>query len=210
VKIRLKADRWDSAWGFRVDQIVNGEERPSLAESTHPYSNQFSHTWTLVNPNPAAAFSKVHFTRLNLNRGDSLVLFDGDDNRMQVFKENTKKWDFWSQDIPGRVVKIRLKTDRWDNAWGFRIDEIEPNIDTTPASAFVNGVYVYVGQPGEIYVNDVLKGHASAPGDYRIPLPGLPEDVITINTLFHTQDIVVNTDEDGTIRIEYSEPTPKQ
>ncbi|MCI0526238.1 MAG: hypothetical protein L0Y56_02120, partial [Nitrospira sp.] len=75
--------------------------------------------------------------------------------------------------------------------------------------AFVNAVYLHVGQPGDIYVNEVLKGRVSMPGDYRVMLPGFGDNVITVETLFHTQEILVNTAEDGTVRVEYKQPEPK-
>jgi hypothetical protein len=64
-----------------------------------------------VNPNPAAAFTKVHFARLELGGNDSLVLYDGNGNRVQTFGENTRLADFWSDDVPGRVVKVELRAD---------------------------------------------------------------------------------------------------
>jgi hypothetical protein len=49
--------------------------------------------WKLVNPNPAASFTKVHFTRLDLSGGDSVVLYDGNGNRIQTFGEHTHLLD---------------------------------------------------------------------------------------------------------------------
>ena len=217
--VQLISDTSVNGWGFNIDNLESApsdvavskpEIEATLAENLHPYTEEMSESWKLVNPNPAAAFSKIHFTRLDLGGGDSIALFDGEDKRVQTIGENTHTIDFWSNDVPGRVVKIQLTASSCcagnDADWGFRIDKIAPAIDTTPIPAFVNGIYVYVGQPGNIYVNDVLKGRASTPGDYRITIPGLGENVITVETLFHRQEILVNTGKDGTVRIEYKEP----
>ena len=205
VKVQLNSnDRGDLDWGFRIDRMVDGEAQVGLAESPHPYHQNWSNTWTLVNPNPAAAFSKVHFTRLDLSGGDSLILYDGNDNRIRIFYEGTHRQDFWSDDIPGRIVKVQLNSnDRGDLDWGFRIDDIAPKAEETPVPAFVNAVYLYIGQPGNLSLNGVPLGWASAPGDYRIQLPDVGEQVITVESLFHRQEITVRTDEQGNVEVEY-------
>ena len=35
-----------------------------LAESPHPYDNNMNQTWTVTNPDTAAAYSRVHFSCL--------------------------------------------------------------------------------------------------------------------------------------------------
>ena len=67
----------------------------------------------------------------------------------------------------------------------------------------MNAVYVYIGQPGTLWLNGVELGRASAPGDYRIQLPGVGEHEITVESLFHRQEIIVRTDEEGGVQIEY-------
>ena len=210
VKVELNADPWYEGWGLRIDRLADGEPKPALAESPHPYHPNTQKTWTLVNPNPAAAFTKVHFARLELGGNDSLVLYDGNGNRVQTFSENTRLADFWSDDVPGRIVKVELNADPWYEGWGFRIDDIAPKAEEKPVPAFVTSVRVRVGQPGNLWLNNDYLGRASAPGEYLIRLPNPEKNLIGVETLFHLQKIVVNTSRDGTVRIEYEESKPKE
>ena len=211
VKVELNADPWYEGWGLRIDRLADGEPKPALAESAHPYHPNTQQTWTLVNPNPAAAFTKVHFVRLELDAKDSLVLYDGNGNRVQTFDENTRLADFWSDDVPGRIVKVELNADGYyGEGWGFRIDDIAPKAEEKPVPAFVTSVRVRVGQPSNLWLNNDYLGRASAPGEYLIWLPNLEKNLIGVETLFHLQKIVVNISRDGTVRIEYEESKPKE
>jgi hypothetical protein len=210
VKVELNADPWYEGWGLRIDRLADGEPKLALAESPHPYHPNTQKTWTLVNPNPAAAFTKVHFVRLELDAKDSPVLYDGNGNRVQTFGENTRLADFWSDDVPGRIVKVELNANPWYEGWGFRIDDIAPKAEEKPVPAFVTSVRVRVGQPSNLWLNNDYLGRASAPGEYLIRLPNPEKNLIGVETLFHLQKIVVNTSRDGTVRIEYEESKPKE
>ena len=212
VKVELNADgSWGEGWGLRIDRLADGEPKPALAESPHPYHPNTQKTWTLVNPNPAAAFTKVHFVWLELGGNDSLVLYDGNGNRVQTFGENTRLADLWSDDVPGRVVKIELNADgSWGEGWGFRIDDIAPKAEEKPVPAFVSSVRVRLGQPGDLRLNNDYLGRASAPGEYLIRLPNPEKNLIEVETLFHLQKIVVNTGRDGTVRVEYEGIKPNE
>ena len=174
VKVELVSDSSNEGWGLRIDGVVSGVTQPSLAESKHPYESGTRQTWSLVNPNPAAAFTKVHFMRLGLG-DDPLILSDGNGNRVQTFEGGTQGQDFWSEDVPGRVVKVELVSDSSNEGWGFRIDDVAPKAEETPVPAFVSAVYVHVGQPGTLMLNDVPLGKVAAAGDYLIQLPGIGE-----------------------------------
>ena len=200
MKLELTPDGYQD-WGFRIDRLVDGESRPSLAESPHFYTD--SQSWTLVNPNPAATFTKVHFTRLDINHyGGALTLYDGNDNRIQTFGAGTHLGDFWSDDVPGRIVKLELTPDGYQD-WGFRIDDIAPKAEETPVPAFIDVVYIHFSQPGTLSLNGTALGYASVPGDYRIVLPGIGEQQITVESLFYQQQIVVYTDEKGNVNVTY-------
>ena len=129
VVVKLISDGSVQQWGFNIDGIQSAppdkaEAQPevgkSLAESKHPISS--SEEWSLVNTDAAASFTKVHFTRLEL--GDSVVtLLDGNDKSVQVLR-GSKEGDFWSDDVPGRVVKIKLDQHGYGAPWGFRLDQM--------------------------------------------------------------------------------------
>jgi len=140
IKVHLNACCGWEDWGFRIDRLVDGVPNAALAESKHAYDPDGSWTWTLVNPNPAAAFSKVHFTRLDLEHGDTLILYDGDGNRIQTFADKPHLRDLWSDDVPGRIVKVQLNTCCGWEDWGFRIDRLA---DGSPKPSLAESKHTY-------------------------------------------------------------------
>ncbi|MGB3219733.1 MAG: phosphodiester glycosidase family protein, partial [Anaerolineae bacterium] len=51
--------------------VIFSSRRPSscLAESPHPYSNNYNNTWTLTNPNSSATATRIHFSRIETESG---------------------------------------------------------------------------------------------------------------------------------------------
>jgi len=95
-----------------------------LAESAHPYKPHADWTWTIVNPNPNARGSRVHFRRIELASGTRIFVKDGsgvDYETIYSYSPSEK----WSKPVPGRTVKIRLYSYRSSTAWGFCVDKIE-------------------------------------------------------------------------------------
>jgi hypothetical protein len=180
----------------------------SNAESDHPYANNYSNVWTITNPNPEAVSSKVHFSRIELARGDRLQVLDANDTVIQTFSRGntggTSVWtDLWSDYVPGRIVKFRLSTSGTDTAWGFRVNEIHPSSTQPSTPAAVTGVYVTIANPGTIYLNNARLLDASTAGEYKILLPNHGDHLIRIEYAEHTQIIQVRVDEKGAISINY-------
>jgi len=127
VKIRLKGDNnnYSGYWGFRVDAIKNSVANPGLAQSNHPYASDTNQTWTLVNPDVNAVSSKVHFSAIQTYRYHTIEILDEKDIIIQTLSGEHN--DLWSDYVPGRIVKIRLKGDNnnYSGYWGFRVDAIE-------------------------------------------------------------------------------------
>lgn len=205
VKIQLEG-RYDKGWGFRIDRLTSGIPQAPLAESKHPFEDGVA-TWVVTNPNPAALYTRLHFARLDINDG-RLALLDGNGNEIQAYGDRTYLEDHWSDKVPGRVVKIQLEG-RYDKGWGFRVDDVAPKVEEKPLPAFVNAVYIHVGQPGTVWLDGTRLWQATQPGDYLVRLPELGENLITVETLFHEQKINVTTARDGGVRIEYSGIQPK-
>ncbi|MBE2262210.1 MAG: hypothetical protein IAE92_05675 [Burkholderiaceae bacterium] len=137
VKVQLVSDGSVRAWGYNIRELASGEpgepeDRPTtpsaLAESAHPYVNDFEKVWTLTNPDVTAASTKVHFDRLALSRGDVVELLDASGTVLQAFQEVSGN-DFWSDYLPGRVVKVRLATRSGYEDWGFRIDKLATAVE---------------------------------------------------------------------------------
>jgi hypothetical protein len=172
--VKLKLFPGDtSAWGFRVDQLVNSVSNPGLAQSNHPYSGDVQ-TWTVVNPNVNASSSRVHFDRVELQQlccypTGVLEVLDSNDVVVQTFRGPFKRTDFWSDRVSGRIVKLRL-TPGGTSAWGFRVDAIEPSSADPVPPAGINGIYVQINAPGDVYLNGRKLFRATAAGEYRIPL----------------------------------------
>lgn len=122
----------ESAWGFQIDDIADGESKPLLAETEHEYSFSISQTLTLINPNSTATSSKIHFRRLSLctySRPATVYIRDVDGRLMQTFQSGVQisdvyeASDFWSTYVPGSVVRIQYITGDCF-AWGLQVDDI--------------------------------------------------------------------------------------
>lgn len=95
-----------------------------LAQSPHPYSNNYNNTWTLTNPDGNAASTKLHFSRIEVeNNYDYIIIRDGNGVERQRFTGTRN--DAWTVDVPGRVVKVQLVTDYSVTRWGFCVNRIE-------------------------------------------------------------------------------------
>ncbi len=94
-------------------------------ESAHPYANVFEHTWDLRAYSAGAARARIHFSRLETERGYDFVevvdlasgaVLDRFDGRMAAF--TTREYETGE-------LGVRLVTDDTVTAWGFHIDRIE-------------------------------------------------------------------------------------
>ena len=122
----------DDVFGYgRIDAyaavaLVEPPPPPTcLAESAHPYANNTNYTWTVTNPDTAATYSRVHFSRLETESGwDYVIVRDGAGNESQRF-DGDYPGGVWSNPVPGRVVQVQLLTDGSVTDWGFCLDVIE-------------------------------------------------------------------------------------
>ena len=153
VKIRLVSDSGQNWWGFRADAIVNSVSHPGLAQSDHPYALNTDKTWLITNPDLSAVSSKVHFSQIEIDNDggpwgtalDYLYILDAGDTVIQTLSGGLH--DFWTDYVPGRVVKIRLVSDSGQNWWGFRADDIR-SAPPTPILASIDPTSIAAGSPG--------------------------------------------------------------
>lgn len=128
-------------WGFiNMHSAVALDTPPPpplcLAESLHPYTNNFSGSWIVTNSDEDAATSRIHFSRLETeNNYDFVLVKDGSGNTIQPFS-GSYAGGFWSDAVPGRAVQLQLTSDYMVTKWGFCVDQIEtvgyaPDIDLT-------------------------------------------------------------------------------
>lgn len=90
-------------------------------ESTHNYSNNFQYTWKINYTN----FSKiaVHFANISTEIDfDYVDIFDG--NNILVATYSGFKRDFWSPNVEGDTIYVKLTTDEHIKDYGFFIDKI--------------------------------------------------------------------------------------
>jgi hypothetical protein len=104
-----------------------------LAESDHPYANNFEYTWTISEP--GADQIRLHFEylklaqnqRINFQVYDKLILYDKYDNVLKIYGDNMgfNSQDFWTEWYTGDTLKVKLVTDSSGTANGFIIDKTE-------------------------------------------------------------------------------------
>lgn len=175
VKIRLTSNSgpWTyTDWGFRVDAIVDSVALPGLAQSHHPYGFAMDEIWTIINPNPNAVSSKIHFSRMDLAEGDIIRILDQYDVVIQTFWGNTHLTDTWSDYVPGRTVKIRMTSNSgsWTYVdWGFRADAIVDSVEK-PGLAQSNHPYEFAMDQVWTLVNPNINATSSKIHFNRIDL----------------------------------------
>lgn len=112
-----------------VDDSVTPEptEQPSIdgLESKHNYEDSFENTWTYTWPAATLGMGITFDAKTEVEDGsDFIQLYDGSD---QLIAEYTGK------ELAGKTVyvpqsdtfKIKLKSDRSKNAWGFKVTKVE-------------------------------------------------------------------------------------
>ncbi len=96
-----------------------------LAESPHPYDNNMDQTWVVINPDPAAQGTRVHFSRVETySEPDFIILRDGTGQEYQRIS-GSYPTGLWSNPLPGREVRVRFVTSSVFTDWGFCLDRVE-------------------------------------------------------------------------------------
>jgi PKD repeat protein len=113
----------------------------SLPESDHPYANNFEHTWPAISE-PGATQMRLHFTKLDLasdaSYGDKLILLDKEGKELVTYTHYDSGDDFWTDWYTGDTIKVKLTTNGYNTAYGFKIDNVEtrPEKPNPPVAAF--------------------------------------------------------------------------
>ncbi len=113
-------------------------ESNSLAESDHPYANNYNNIWTISET--GAAQIRLHFEYLKLAETsgfnsqvyDKLILYDKYDNVLKIYGRSyggVNLQDFWTEWYTGDTLKVKLVTDSSGTANGFIIDKAETRMD---------------------------------------------------------------------------------
>ncbi|KKH45797.1 hypothetical protein [Methanosarcina sp. 1.H.A.2.2] len=138
LKVKLVTDNSKTGYGLKIDEVEGrsdmGISDNSLAESHHPYANNFEYTWPDISRSGAAQI-RLHFENLDLTSYDKLILYDKYDNKLVTYNYGNTGKDFWTEWYTGDTLKVKLVTDNSITDYGFKIDkgEIkdEKNVTTT-------------------------------------------------------------------------------
>jgi hypothetical protein len=103
-----------------------------LAESPHPYENGMHQTWVVINPDPSAEGSRIHFSRIELeDRWDKIWVKDSMGTTYQTIV-GSYPMGLWSEPVPGREVQVLFITGPEGTNWGFCVDGVETAVLPTP------------------------------------------------------------------------------
>jgi hypothetical protein len=124
-RIFAKSYKGGSTGGYTIKVSAPASTSCSgIAQSAHPYANNYDNTWTLTNPDSNATASRIRFSRIDTERGyDYVTVRDGNNN--QIARYDGAQSALWSGTAPGRTVKVQLTTDGSVTQWGFCVDRIE-------------------------------------------------------------------------------------
>ncbi len=136
-----------------------------LIESAHPYPHDSAGDWTVQNPDTAAAYTKLHFSRLETERGyDYVILKDAQGAEIQQL-DGAYPDGLWSKPVPGNSVRVELRADSSIAFWGFCVDQVA----TSGPPAWMRRAALTVARSrlaaaavgGKVYA---IGGESSAPG----------------------------------------------
>ena len=149
--VRLITSDQGTGYGFKIDKLESRSDmcisNNSLAESYHPYANNFEYKWPDVSK-PGATQIRIHFESLNLaDTSDKLVLYDKYDNKLATYESGwgINYQDFWTEWYTGDTLKVKLVTGNSGNAYGFKIDKGEIKNDRNVTTAFSESTEVNTG-----------------------------------------------------------------
>ena len=155
LSVKLVTDETRPCYGFVIDKMdFKLDESPSvefksLAESDHPYENDFEKTWTISEP--GASQIRLHFKDLQLAKTvgknffdyDRVLILDRYGNVVEVYGNNrygANSQDFWTKWYKGDKLSVKLVTDETRPCYGFVIDKMDFKLDeTNEPSEFVDG-----------------------------------------------------------------------
>jgi hypothetical protein len=134
-----------------------------LAESPHPYPNDYDQTWTISQA--GAGQIRVHFTQLDVESNwDYVYIYDGNNNLITTYTGSYR--NLWTDNVTGDTVRVRLVSDYSVTGYGFTIDRKETGTAPPPPTgnkfAILAGVNDYIDPA----INDLV-GCVEDAADWR-------------------------------------------
>ena len=201
VKIRLFESDHYEGWGFRINAVANGPDRGALAESPHPYPSNIDQTWSVVNPNAAAAQTQVFFEWLDIAGYDRLDVMDSGGTVIQTFGGGTHQENYWSNFVPGRVVQLRLRESDHYEGWGFRVTDVYSPGGPAPTPAYIGGLYLTLTGPATVSLDGVTVIQTETAGDYKLAFASVGQYTVRIAYPTVTEILRVIRRADGGLQV---------
>jgi thermitase len=138
IRVRLVSDRNVQESGFKITKVavLGGTGEPEVTEpevptsweefnftleSPHPYSNGYDSTWLIKRT--GATKIKVFFEKIETEVGYDFVRFyDAAGN--ELGKVSGMRTDYWSPEVTGDTIRVRLAADQSNTGWGIRITKV--------------------------------------------------------------------------------------
>jgi hypothetical protein len=140
----------------------------ALAESPHPYPNNYDHTWTITEP--GAGKIRVHFSQLDTESGwDYVYIYDENNNLEESYTGSYR--DIWTSWVAGSTIKIRLVSDGSITAYGFTVDDKQIGEASPPTPTDKYAILVGVNDYSDPFINDLV-GCVEDAMDWRTYLVG--------------------------------------
>jgi hypothetical protein len=127
VRIRLKADASNTAWGFRVTGVASGGALvPSYPESPHRYPHNVDSAWSYTLAGEPASIAVTFDRQTNVEPGhDFIDVMDATGKPIAGSPFTGSSLAGQTIVVPGGTVRIRLRTDASVTNWGFRVTDIQ-------------------------------------------------------------------------------------
>lgn len=139
-------------WSQLVYGSNGGAVSIPIVESAHPYENNTTESWTIINDTGSNA-AQVVFGRLELEAGvDVLEVRDGDGTLIEIISSRSPSGTV-SAIVPGDRIELVLKSDGTGRAWGFTAEALLP-------VTYETALYSPHPYPNAYYDNTILSAPA--------------------------------------------------
>ncbi|WP_292392807.1 CUB domain-containing protein [Methanoculleus sp. UBA303] len=138
LRVKLVTDSRYTSYGFLIDKVECRDEKipptEHLAESYHPYANNYVHTWKISKP--GANQMRLHFDKLSLagslSHYDTLRIYDELGRELVYYKGPDDGTDFWTAWQTTDTLLVKLVTDSRYTSYGFLIDKVDCRYEKFP------------------------------------------------------------------------------
>jgi len=165
--------------------------------SPHPYPAKYDNFWIITHP--GAVIMKLHFSVFDIDPGfDNLFIYDKFDQLVGIY--NGLKNPFWTPAVYGDTIKVRLKSEFFNNRYGFVIDKYAYFICGTSPSVSPSWIWDYMSTDSHFDELNVFY-HINLVHDYFKNVLGLSVTDFPICTVVHYGEKYSNAFYDSTIKI---------